>query len=357
MGNYILEIHKLLLESQDLPNPKDRLKLLNTAIGIADKHNDSVWGFETRLLLINTENFTPSSKLSYPAFVWILEKVDQSDSPFDEKEIMGEYKWLAATSYGIASLSKEVLEHITEDFKKRLVRNGFSLRSYHHLKALGLQQLRKFVEAREVIDLIKESPLDDLSDNMPFELSLEAYNYLGLEDYDAALIVAQDLFNNRFSYINTAFEAYCVFAFEFYRINDDRKDKYFELAKANLPEFNAHDCITYIRAKILYMYLLHQYGHESCWEHFEQVCIWEHEADDFYSFFFLKYAICLLKDGGIRSFNFPTYLPYYKEDGIYDLSEMLSIFKERTIGYAKQFDERNGNCNFVNETVRLFESN
>ncbi|MEC4112775.1 hypothetical protein VSO92_01430 [Myroides pelagicus] len=342
MDNYILEIHKTLLKSQGLSNPQDRIKLINSAVALADKHNDVLWGFETRMFLINAENYTPSSRYSFPAFAWILDQHERNIGLFEEKEFLLEYKWLLGTAYGLTSISLDQIHRIANDFKEKLLANGYSLRGLYHLEALGLQQFRDFEKAKEVIALIKASPLDELSDNPPFEQTLEVFNYLGTGDIDAALIAAQELFLDRYEGLNTAFETYTIFAMEFYRIKDSRQFEYFELAQRKLPVFDSNDCITNIRSRVLYMYLLHQYEDEVCWDYFEKICIWAHESDDYYSFFFLKYASCMLKNGGKRKFSFPVYLPYYRE-GMYDLGELFVYFKARALEYALAFDKRNNN--------------
>lgn len=351
--SYVLDIQKVILEIEDTPKISDRLQLIKKAIQIADVHNDIDWGFDLRLLLINTENFTSRSVLSYPAFSWILDINDANRGYFDENDFMYEYKWMFAISYGSYSISKEQFMHIGEDFHQRLLNNGYSSRGYYQIMGIWYQHLREYKKASDIIAKMEQCSLDEMSNNLLFETALKANNLLACKKYDEAFVVAQDLFHNRFDYVETAFEAYVLFAFEFYKVNDQRFQEYFDLATRHIISYDEDDCITHIRARILYMYLLYKNGDEKCWDYFEEICVYEHEAEDFYSFFFVKYATCLLQEKGQRHFNFPTYLPYYDEKGIYDLEELYLHFKKRAFHYAASFDKRNGNTNFIKELNEL----
>lgn len=353
--SYTLDIQKIVLKINETKVIADQLVLIKEAIAIADKHNDIDWGFDLRLLLINTENHTPRTVLSYPAFTWILNTSDSNEGYFEEKDFLYEYKWMYAISSGNPAITKEQLEQISTDFHKRLLKNGYSIRGYYHILAIWHQHLREYDKAMEIVKLMGEELVDELSDNPPFEHAVKTYNLLAQGKFDEAKIVARDLFANRFEFIETAFETYIVFAYEYFiRGNVNEAREYFELAKRKIPIYDENDPITHFRSRIFYMYLSWQFGEEDCWDVFEKFCIWENEADSHYSLIFTKHAMCLLKEGGTKKFNFPVSLPYYQESGEYNLEVLCDYFKDCAFDLVTRFDNRNGNNNFTKEARHLF---
>ncbi len=352
--NYTLEIQKIVLKIEETKTISDRLLLIKEAIAMADKHNDLDWGFDLRILLINTENHTPRTVLSYPAFAWILDSSDSNEGYFDERDFLYEYKWMYAISSGSTEISKEQLKSIGDDFHRRLLKNGYSSRGYYHILSIWHQHLRDYEKSIEVTRLMDEELVDEMSDNKPFELAVKAYNLIALGKFDEAEVVSRDLFANRFEFMDTAFEINTVFAYEYFKLGNERAREYFDVAREKIPVYDENDSITHFRSRVFYMYLLWQYGFEDYWAIFEQFCVWEHEADDHYSFIFTKHAMCVLRDGGEHKFNFPTFLPYYQESGNYDLNALYLYFKERTYDYARRFDQRNGNDNFTAEVNGIF---
>lgn len=352
--SYTLEIQKIVLRIEETKTTSDQLLLIKEAISLADKHNDIDWGFDLRILLINTENHTPRTVLSFPAFAWILDTSDSNEGYFDERDFLYEYKWMFAISSGSTAISKEQLKSIGDDFHRRLLKNGYSSRGYYHILSIWYQHLRDYEKSAEVVALMEAELVDEMSDNLPFELAVKTYNLIAVGKFEEAEVVARDLFANRFEFMDTAFEINAVFAYEYFKEGNERAREYFDTACEKIPVYEESDSITHFRSRVFYMYLLWQYGYEECWSIFEQFCVWEHESDDHYSLIFCKHAMCILKEGGKHQFNFPTFLPYYQESGNYDLKELFLYFKERTYDYAKRFDQRNGNGNFTAEVNNLF---
>lgn len=347
--NYNLDIQKLVLKAQEMPTISAKLNFITQAIAIADRHQDVPWGLELRLFLLNTENSSPSSRLSFIAFTWILNQYDQDPDCFEESDFLYEYKWLFAVSQGSIHISKSQFLAIGDDFHNRLLNNGYSSRAYYHIQGLWYQHLREHEKCSDILELLKTFPIDDMSNNPAFELALETYNLIGQKKYEEALQVGFRLLNNSFEYMDTGFETYCVFAYEFYLNKDSRAREFFDLAALNLPTYEPDDCVTHVRARMLFMFLKYKFGDISYWEDFEKMCKWEYQADDYYSFAFLKSAVCILDQEIEIKLNFPVYLPYYKENGIYSTLELRAYFYERAYELAKGFDQRNETTNFVDE--------
>ncbi len=353
---YNLKIQRLVLQTQSEASIQDKLKLLLEAIQIADFNADIDWGFDLRIELITTEVLVASTNLSVPAIVWILDIVDTNPDYFEPIEYLHEYKWLFACSFRTTDVSPEQFFAIAEDFIRRLEQAGYSKRAYFQILAMWYQHIQNFEKGKEIIALLKQEPIDELSDNMAFELTLESYNLIKLGFIEEALIFGNSLFSTKFEYLDTAFDSYCVFAYEFFLLKDPRAYEYFRLALSKEKQYESSDCTSNIRSRILFMFLQDQYGMSECWSLFEKICWWEQGTEDYYSFYFIKFSLPMLKkQTGYRKFSFPNRFPLYAEDGRYNMQELFIHFKQRAMSYAKAFDNRNGN-NFYKTEIEYFLS-
>lgn len=353
---YTLEVQRLLLQIEEVLKPQDKVKLLLECIAIVDKNKDVDWGFDLRIRLINEEIFTASSKHSMAAFSWVLDTAELGNGIFLLEDYLYEYKWMFASCFGSTQISKEQFHTIGDDFHNRLISNGYSSRGYYHILAIWFQHLRDFKKAEEIITLMFNSPVDDFSDNKAYELTLYTYNILKMGQVDKALSLAAPLLNNEFTGINTCFDTYCVFSFEFFLLGDKRALKFFRLAEKNQRQYAPLDYITDIRSRVLFLFLQDQFTPHPDWMFFEAMCNWEKDAEDFYSYYFIKYSLLMLqRHKGYKEFSFIGSLDYYNPSGIYYMPDLFKTFKQRAYEYAEKFDKRNGGNYFTLELDSLLK--
>lgn len=346
--SYNLEIQKVLLKLDDLPSFSDKVKALKEAIAIADKHNDIDWGFDLRLDLIRKERNTSKCEESFPAFAWILNASDENEDYFDEADFLWEYKWMFCSAYRSAAIPMEQVLEIGEDLKRRLVKNGFSLRAYYNVMTGLALHLRDYKQAQEYIDLADAELVDDMTNCPACELDTKVETLLDLGFIDESLIKANDLINKKLTCYSMPFQTFCGFAYNLHKIGDERAAIYFDKA---MEEYHAHD---HYDSSVGYsMGLLVSYmnaiNHPETWTFFERIAEWQIGAEDLHIYNFAKYMAPIMKNGGVRKLELSSQLPYYKESGEYDLAELFVYFKELAYEYADRFDKRNGNQNLKQE--------
>lgn len=350
--SYNLEIQKILLKLDDLQNFSDRVKALKEAIAIADKHNDIDWGFDLRLDLIRQERNTSKCEESFPAFAWILNASDENDDYFDEADFLWEYKWMFCSAYRSSAIPMEQVLEIGEDLKRRLVKNGFSLRAYYNVMTGLSLHLRDYKKAQEYIDLADAEIIDDMTNCPACELDTKVETLLYQGFVEESLIKAQDLINKKLTCYSMPFQTFCCFAYWLEQAGDDRASIYFDKA---MEEYHAHDqydsSVGYSMG--LLVAYMHKKNHPDTWSFFEKIADWQLGAEDLHIFNFAKYMAPLMKNGGKQRLELSSLLPYYQESGEYDLSELYVYFKDIAYDYANRFDQRNGNDNFKTEVDEM----
>ncbi|MEC4112774.1 hypothetical protein VSO92_01425 [Myroides pelagicus] len=338
--NYNLEIQKILLKVEQMEKFSDKVVALKEAIQIADQHNDIDWGFDLRLDLIRNERNTSRCEESFPAFAWILATSDKNEGYFEESDFLWEYKWMFCSAYRNVSIPLEQVLEIGEDLKARLTKNGYSLRAYYNVMTGLHLHLRDYAKAQEYVALADNEVIDDMTNCPACELDTKVEILVDLGKMEEALAKAQDLINKKLTCYSMPFQTFCCFAYNLYLLEDDRATTYFDKA---LEEYYAHDkydsSVGYSMAQLIcYM---HATNHPDTWTFFSRVAEWQLGAEDVHIYSFARYMSVITKGKGEVNLALSPQLPYYRADGVYDISVLHAYFKQLAFEYADAFDRRN----------------
>lgn len=342
--DYALQIQKLLLRKEKLSSPLDRITLLKQAINLADAHNDIEWGFDLRLDLIRDEKDTSHCDESLPAFTWILDAYDKNPEMFDEEDFLWEYKWMLGSVRRNSSISLEQIESIAEDFKTRLLRNGYSLRPYYTAKAHLAFFLNSPADAKKYIDLRNQEVRDEMSNCRACELDDDVELEMRLGNLEKAITVGNSMLTKKVTCTHMPFSCYCTCVKYFMKAGDTEKAlEYFRKAEADLSELSDTSQISEIGIMIRF---LTDYDREKAWTFFEQHAHWNVDSEDFLDFLFSINVLPLLKGEGSRVLNVNPSLEWYREDNTYDLKEVYNYYYKKAKDLAERFDKRNGSGYF-----------
>ncbi|MDR1582579.1 MAG: hypothetical protein LBS55_04860 [Prevotellaceae bacterium] len=344
-----LQIQKLLVSADTVPSPYEKVKLIKKAINIADAHNDIGWGFDLRKQIIEAEQNTSSCAEGIPAFVWLLETHKNCPEICDEKDFMPEYKWMIQVARRSANVSMQQFESIVEDYKTRLLRNGYSLHSYYTAKVQMAFQQNRLNEAKEYLDLRKSEKRDALSCCVACEIhDLVEYEFL-CGDITKAVTVGADIFSIKEYCRYIPFRTVCV------ALNILNKHGYgnsaeqlFKIANLSLQRMQTGDMsnIGYIG---LIIYFLTGKDKNRAKDLFEKYLDWSLNCEDYYNFQFSSRSLSLFKGSGNCSLNINSAIPWYKPSGVYELPELYEYYKNQATTLATKFDARNGNTNLTDE--------
>ncbi|MDR0726385.1 MAG: hypothetical protein LBF59_10330 [Prevotellaceae bacterium] len=342
--NYALQIQKLLIQRDGLSSPNDKIALLKQAINLADAHNDVEWGFDLRLDLIRDEKETSRCDESLPAFTWILDAYDKNPEQLDEEGFLWEYKWMLGSVRRNRLISLEQIDSIAEDFKTRLLRNGYSLRPYYTTKAHLALFLNNLEDARKYIDLRNQEVRDEMSNCRACELDDDVELELRLGNFEKALTVGNSMLTKKVTCVHMPFSCYCTCVKYFQKAGDMTKAyEYFQKAEADLTNLSDTSQISEIGILIRF---LTDYDREKAWTFFESHAHWNLNSEDYLDFLFSVSVLPLLASEAGKVLNINPSLEWYREDNTYDLKEVYNFYYEKAKALSEQFDERNGNSYF-----------
>ncbi|MDR1595225.1 MAG: hypothetical protein LBS43_12205 [Prevotellaceae bacterium] len=344
-----LQIQKILVQVDTIKSPYEKVKLLKKAINIADGHNDIEWGFDLRKQIIEEEKNTSSCIEGLPAFTWILEIFDQHPDICNESDFMLEYKWMIQAARRNANVSMQQFESIVEDYKTRLLRNGFSLHSYYTSKAQMAIQQNKLDDAKEYLELRKSEKYDDLSFCVACEIhDMVEYEFLA-GNIEKAVSLAADIFSGKECCKYIPFQTVCI-AVNILNENGlgDSAEQLFKITDFTLGKMEDADMsnIGYIGKLI---YFLTGRDKNKAWEMFEKYLPWSINCEDYYDFQFSSGALSLFKGSGTHRLNVNSEISWYKPSGVYELPELYDYYRNQAETLAAKFDARNGCTNFTDE--------
>lgn len=343
--NYALEIQKLLLETDRLTNPDDRISVFKEAIKLADANRDIEWAYDLRMELIRTEQYTNHSRESIPVFAWILDTHDNSPGMFSEVELLYEYKWLAGVAFNNLDVSREQIDNILDDFRKRLLRNDFTSREYYNIKINQSLFKGEKILAREYLELRDREPTDTMT-SQASDLLTTIYVEMLEGDFENAIKNIAEFVTYRYEHQMNIIHVYSGLIYYLGgKTYDKRVDKYFEEMDKEFSEMKKYPFQLYEMS--LMMYYMAKHRKDRAWVYFEQFVNWEQNAEDAVRFDFALSVLPLLKDAGIRSIeSISVHHPCYREDKTYDLNNLYEHYLSLASDLSTRFDLRNHNKHF-----------
>jgi len=344
--NHNLEIQKILLKVDASSRPEDKINLLKQAIHIADANNDKEWGVDLRLDLIRAEINTPNQTEGFPAFVWILDAYDNDPDLLDEDDFLWQYKWMVEYSIRNPLILPEQVDHILEDYRNRLKRNGYTDHSYYNLLVYRHVFHGRLEEAGEALSKRDETERDGMSDCIPCELGAAVELALLSNQFDEAIVKGHDLITFKSWCSEQPFCAFCDYSYYLEKAGDTRAKDFFEKAEAELSKLDK-DKTSHLAQMGQLIYYLNKYDKEKAWKYFEKCAHWDLDASDAESFDFIRYMLPLFKETeGEVNLNLDVNLPYYNAGNKYIVSDMFTYYSQRADSLAGRFDSAYGGNTF-----------
>jgi hypothetical protein len=339
----------MLVKIDTVKSPHERIKLVKKAIDIADMNNDIEWGFDLRRRIIEEERNTSSCLDSPPAFAWILKTHEHNPELCDESSFMMEYKWIVQAACRSASVSMQELDIMFEDYKRRILRSGYSLHSYYSAKTELAFQQNRLDEAKEYMELREYETRDEISCCKACETyDRLKYKFLS-EDFVDVMPIIKQLFEEKkrckyvtlkaLATINNELDKY---AYDY----DTDDDDLYKLLEMELKKMKNTDMsiIGHI-GKLIFFHT--RRDKNRAWEMFEKYLPWSINCEDYYNFRFSSGSLSLFKGSGTRALNVGPEIPWHKPSGIYELSELYDYYYNQAATLAAKFDARNGCANFT----------
>lgn len=351
---YTLEIQKLLLQAQNENlHPREKANLLREAIRIADENEDVEWATEMRLDLIYELNLISADVEEIAVFSRILDDYENHKDLIKEDDFLWKYKWIWASTFDIPDVPMEQVKAVGEDYKTRILRNGYSLRTYYHRWSVEYTRMRQYDKAKEYIDKTLAEKVDDQSCEA-CELNFMLDYYLETGQFDEAYSRAQPLIAKQISCYEANLRAYLKLAYY--------------AQKAGKPEIAADMCaraeeglagrekdeymILYLGLFIAYCFMTKP---ERGWEYAERCIGWSLHTSTLKKYRFSCDMLEALKYESrpeVR-LNLPEDFPLYRPDGVYPVSALRDYFYQQAETLAQRYDARNGNDGYMSRLKEI----
>lgn len=345
--DYNLQIQKLLVQVDGELSVENKAILLKQAINIADSHNDIEWGYDLRLDLMDICSGVAKNTDALPAFVWLLDATDRNSDLFDEADLLWKYKWMIDSAARNSKISMEQINSITADFKIRLQRSGYSLRSYYGiLVSIGFIT-ENMLMTKSNIALREPCEFDDMSDSASHDLYDRILYHLMVDEIDEALALHNEMVKKSTQNLGNMFAINSCYAEYLTRTGRlSEAERFIASAEKNLADMQGDkECWLMVTLSSL-IYAFNVTDVEKAWRYFEQYAHWFEEGEEYDMLIFGLNMLPLLKRGGERKLDLKPHVPYYNNNGVYNVSQLFDYFYTITNALAQAFDERNGNDSF-----------
>jgi hypothetical protein len=191
-------IEALLDEAHGLPPGPSQIALLEEAARLADTHGFDEQGFEIREELIHSCTFSGYPEKSLVAFAWCLACCDRDPERYGVEDILWKYKWVAGSLSGFPQISREQIESMIADMKRRYQEAGAGLRPVYRLQCDLALDMGDFGAAREHQRRWESAPRDWLTDCVACEVDAAVYYHLLMGDAARAVAEAGPILAGRF---------------------------------------------------------------------------------------------------------------------------------------------------------------
>ncbi|MCF3109795.1 hypothetical protein LL912_13525 [Niabella sp. CC-SYL272] len=349
---YTLKIQKLLNQGEALSLPEEKIKLLLQAIKIADENEDLEWGYDLRLMLIETERDVAFARESIPAFAWVLKVCDEHPDLFSETDFLWQYKWMMADLYDNPHVSKEQVHAALEDFKLRLQRNGYGLRAYYNELYSDALVQKDTALIKEYGEKLKAVTRDSMSDCEACEMDAEVSATFELQGFEQGHEQALPLLEKQYTCVHVPMRTLANLSYEAFKNNQpELAQEFCEKAEVEL-EALTHDASALL-SEIKLLVFKTSANPVTAKERLEQLIP---RVTGNLSRKMFQMALYLIE--ALRQFPESTLFHLLlKEDHPllraektdYTRDELLAHFEQVARDIAVLFDKRNGNHNFMRQ--------
>lgn len=188
----------LITQIHDLPHGEPRLDALSNAIAEADSASAHEWRFYFRREYINESIFHGDSFKAIICFPELLQIVDEHPEVEEdnEYELMWAFKNVLENTFDFYQISREEIENYFEEFRKRSLKYGLTMRVYH-MKKCKFYLAADPALVKESYEAFHKERRDSNSDCEACEMNFDMKVALALGEEEEALRIAQPLLDGK----------------------------------------------------------------------------------------------------------------------------------------------------------------
>jgi hypothetical protein len=358
--NYQEQLYLLESQADMMPEGTAKVMMLEQAIQLADTHNELIDSFELREKLISAAISAGDPMKMIVAFSWCLAQIDKNPHLFEQTRLLWQYKWIACYIDCFPQITKEQIDGLMNDMKRRYEEEGLSLRPYYRLrhsqamcagdKALCETYYRKWLSA----------PVDDFCDCIACEQSHQVEYMAMLGEDERALALAEPILAGKMSCNTVPHETYQDLLLPLVRLG--RIDEAMELQKKGYAKIeNEPSFVSGYASQIRFLALFDPKQAVKVFQQQARKAFSTNNMRSKFHFFLASWLLFerLQKDGQeTLALNAFDGFPVERENGACRVTDLCRWFARETRFLADAFDQRNGNEHHkarIRETLALLK--
>ncbi|MCR5723244.1 MAG: hypothetical protein K6G72_12995 [Lachnospiraceae bacterium] len=340
------------------PHGEERLELYRAAIKEADEDGDFLYRFYRRTDYISESVFHSDGMEALVVFPKAMQIFDEEAAKGltdaeDCKELMWSFKYLLDACRSYYQVGVKQFEDFLEEYKKRCLAYGFSLRTYYRIMMDFYRRVDSEKEA-EGFNNFPKGTRDRLSDCAACDLNSEVEYLLYHGERKAAREKAQKLFS-RIMHCSEVPEI----TYEAFTLDSCKRIAGGEIVNIEEAEemcLNYANGIRYRNKAVdgfgipmLYYALT---GSNKALPWFKKYSTtFESFRGPVYKFYFAMGAVAFLNSLGKENYKMKlnTDYPFYNEDNVYNVKQLAEYYYKFALDVATKLDGRNGTDSFKKE--------
>ncbi len=316
------------------------IKLQKLLTFAEDLENQEEWGYlyYVNMELAETAFSIGEIDLFIDTFLWCVDLYDQNEERIEQEQILWLYKWLLEIIPQSLRFSLEEIHHYFEDFKNRLVIANYSLRPYFQALFIMNLYLNQIDYAKQNYQLYKKSPRDHLSNCEKCEMYGEMIYLLKTDHLQEALNLQNKIMNSSVDCDEAIHKSYSKLLLPL--LEESKIDEALIIQqKAYFVTYNRTKYIPELSEQMIFLTFCDpDRAIELFYKH---VDLCDNLSNLSYKFEFWLAALFMAKK-----------LKINEDEFIYDLEKLEKIVYD----FAKDFDTRNENNEFVNRVHKLLSN-
>jgi hypothetical protein len=167
MPDYTKEFDRLLAAADRLEFGAEKTALCEEAARLADSHHDVERGFAARVELTEAASFGGQPDTLLVAFVWLLAQSDRHPELFgdwlNQHRLLWRYKWVVGDLADYTHFTREKIDELFEDMRRRYRAAGATLHAYHTMREAIAVEMGDRAAARAAHRRLARTRRDSLS--------------------------------------------------------------------------------------------------------------------------------------------------------------------------------------------------
>lgn len=176
-----------------------QVQILDEAIRMADELRDEERGYRARFLMIEAATFAGYLEKALIAFSWCLAHRDQLPPERQSSDLLWRYKWILGSLPEFPQVPLERIELLFEDFERRLVQRGLSLRPVRYLRFRVALKMGHHEVADRLLNEWSHLDRDWLADCQACETHALVWYHAQHGQLEKALRISQPLWSGKLS--------------------------------------------------------------------------------------------------------------------------------------------------------------